>query len=180
MAHSMATTPKPSSRRKPGSTDPGVLVGRILGAHGVKGEVRLTSFTADPKAIAGYNPLETAQGRLIEIVKLRPNKDGFIAILKGIADRNAAEALKGVELFVPRAQLPGLEEDELYLADLVGKSVGHNGMILGTIARFQNFGAGDLMELDTGLLIPAAFITSAGKSVAVSLPEGYLDEGGKS
>ncbi len=78
-----------------------VLVGLITGAHGIRGEVKLRSFTAEPQALASYSPLETAKGARIEIAKLRPQKEGFIAVLKGVADRNAAEALKGTELFVP-------------------------------------------------------------------------------
>ena len=79
-----------------------VLVGAITGAHGIRGEVKLRSFTADPAAIASYSPLETAAGRKIEIAKVRPNKEGFIAILKGVTDRNAAEALRGTEESRPR------------------------------------------------------------------------------
>ena len=83
-----------------------VLVGLITGAHGIKGEVKLRSFTAEPKAIATYSPLQTAAGNAITVAKLRPQKDGFIASLKGVTDRNAAEALRGTGLFVPRERLP--------------------------------------------------------------------------
>ena len=152
-----------------------ICVGIITGAHGIKGEVKLKSFTAAPEAIASYSPLLTAARGKIEIEKLRVQNDGFIAVLKNVRGRNAAETMKGTELFVERAQLPELGADEVYLSDLVGKSVAHDGSNLGTISGFQNFGAGELMELDTGLLIPAAFITSAGKIVDVSLPDGFLD-----
>lgn len=164
-----------------------VLVGIIAGAHGIKGEVKLKSFTADPEAIAGYTPLETISGKPIEIVKLRPQKDGFIAVLKGVGDRNAAEALKGTELFVPRARLPETVEDEVYVHDLIGLIVVlKDGSILGKVVDVPNYGAGDLLEVkvegrkDT-VLIPFAskFIVEkkfeAGK-VVIDLPEGFLEE----
>ena len=98
------------------------LVGVITGAHGIRGEVKLRSFTATPDALARYAPLTTATGGTIEIAKLRPQKDGFIAVLKGVTDRNAAEALKGTELFVPRDRLPAPGAGEVYVADLIGRA----------------------------------------------------------
>src|SRR5437660_202550 len=97
-----------------------VAVGVITGAHGVRGEVKLKSFTADPLAITSYNPLETPRGGPIEIVKLRPGPGGFIAVIKNIHDRDQAEALKGTELLVPRDRLPEPKAGEVYLGDLVG------------------------------------------------------------
>ena len=163
-----------------------VSVGAITGAHGIKGEVKLRSFTAVPGAIAGYSPLQTQTGGKIEIVKLRVQKDGFIAILKGVADRNAAEALKGTELFVPRAALPAPEDDEVYVHDLIGLPVLlKNGTRLGEVVGLENYGASDLLEVkiegrrDT-VLIPfvAAFVASAdAEKVVVDLPDGYMDQG---
>ena len=161
-----------------------VLVGAITGAHGIRGEVKLRSFTADPAAIAAYSPLETARGARIEIAKLRPQKDGFIAILKGVTDRNAAEALKGTELFVPRERLPEPEEDEVYVHDLIGLPV-HlaNGSLLGEIVDAADYGAGDLIDVkvegrkDT-VLIPFAaqyVLETAEDRIVVDLPEGFLD-----
>ncbi len=163
-----------------------VLLGLITGAHGIRGEVKLRSFTEDPEAIAGYSPLETASGRRIEIGKLRPQKDGFIAVLKGVMDRNAAEALKGTELFVPRERLPEPDENEVYVHDLIGVPV-HlaDGSILGEIVDVANYGAGDLIDVriegrqDT-VLIPFAdayVVEADGEKVVVDLPEGYLDAG---
>lgn len=162
-----------------------VLVGVIASAHGIRGEVKLRSFTADPEAIAAY-PLVTAGGRRIEIAKLRPQKDGFIAVLKGVADRNAAEALRGVELFVPRASLPEPEDGEVYVHDLIGLAVLlADGSRLGEIVGVENYGAGDLIDVkvegrrDT-VLIPFAdaFIVEAdAEKVVVDLPAGFLDEG---
>lgn len=165
-----------------------VSVGVITGAHGIKGEVKLRSFTADPEAIASYSPLETAKGTSIEIVRLRAQKDGFIAVLKGVTDRNASEALKGTELFVPRSRLPEPEDGEVYLDDLIGLPVVlKDGTPLGEIIGVENFGASDLIDVkvegrkDT-VLIPFAggFIVAAdaGK-VIVDLPDGFLDEDAK-
>src|SRR6476646_7919716 len=105
------------------SSDDKVLAGVITGAHGIKGEVKLRSFTADPKAIAAYGPLIASNGERFEIERLKLQKDGFIATMKGVADRNKAETLKGVELFVLRRQLPQPEQDEVYIHDLIGAKV---------------------------------------------------------
>ncbi|MFO1122859.1 MAG: ribosome maturation factor RimM [Hyphomicrobiales bacterium] len=163
-----------------------VSVGVITGAHGIRGEVKLRSFTAEPDALARYSPLETAQGGKVEIARLRPQKDGFIAVLKGVADRNAAEALKGTELFVARKRLPRPKDDEVYVTDLVGRRVRlTDGTPLGEIVDVANFGAGDLIDVkvmgrrDT-VLIPWAsgfVLETEGDDVVVDLPEGYLEEG---
>lgn len=152
-----------------------ILLGRITGAHGIRGAVKLTSFTADPASIAAYGPLQTADGSTIEILRLKPAKDEFIADLKDVKDRNTAEALKGTELFVARSRLPALKEREFYLFDLVGKSVMSEEKTLGTVASLADFGAGDLMELDNGEFVPVAFIVSAGEVIIVDLPPAYLD-----
>lgn len=162
-----------------------VSVGVITGAHGIKGEVKLRSFTADPAAIAGYSPLETAAGHRHEILKLRAQKDGFIAVLKGVTDRNAAEALRGTELFVARASLPEPEAGDVYLVDLVGLSVYQGETRLGKIVGIQNFGASDLLDVaidgrSVTVYIPYAesFIAEVGENrVVVTLPEGFLDAG---
>ena len=126
-----------------------VCLGQIGAAHGVRGEVRLRSFTADPAAIASYGPLETEDGRVFEIETLRPGKDHFVATLSGVADRNAAQALVNVKLYVPRERLPKPEEpNEFYHADLIGLSVvDRAGRRLGTVVAIHNFGAGDLIEV---------------------------------
>jgi|SRR5579885_1977537 16S rRNA processing protein RimM len=126
-----------------------VCLGQIGAAHGVRGEVRLHSFTADPAAIADYGPLETADGRVFEIEALRPAKDHFVAKLAGIVDRDAAERLANVKLYVPRERLPAPEApDEYYHADLIGLSVfDRSGRKIGTVIAIQNFGAGDLIEV---------------------------------
>ena len=93
-----------------------------------------------------------------------------------MTDRNQSEALKGTELLVAREKLPKPPEGEFYLSDLNGKELEADGKSLGAIAGFQNYGAGDLMELQSGELIPVTFIKSVDEKVLVELPEGYLDE----
>lgn len=126
-----------------------VCVGQIGAPHGVRGAVRLRSFTADPEAIAAYGPLETEDGRVLEIQSLRPAKDHFVAEFLGIGDREAAAQLANTKLYVPRERLPQLvEADEFYHADLIGLAVvDRGGAKLGTVVAVHNFGAGDLLEL---------------------------------
>jgi 16S rRNA processing protein RimM len=126
-----------------------VCLGQIGAAHGVRGEVRLRSFTSDPAAIADYGPLETEDGRVLEIEALRPAKDHFVARLSGIGDRDAAGALTNTKLYVPRERLPRTEDpDEFYHADLIGlAAVDLAGKTLGTVVAIHNFGAGDLIEV---------------------------------
>ena len=127
-----------------------ICVARIGAAHGVRGEVKLWSFTEEPMAVAQYGPLETEDGaRRFEIEALRPAKDHLVARLKGIGDRDAAETLRNLELFIPRARLPKIEDaDTYYHADLVGLSaVTKDGEELGTVSAVHNFGASDVIEI---------------------------------
>jgi 16S rRNA processing protein RimM len=128
-----------------------VLLGRIAGAQGLKGEVRINSFTAIPEDIAAYGPLRDAKGRAVTIAAIRPLKGGtVVARLPGITDRNAAEAMQGTELFVERAKLPETEDDEWYYEDLIGlKAVSPDGDEIGLIVAVHNYGAGDLLEVRT-------------------------------
>src|SRR5882672_11975292 len=97
-----------------------VLIAQIGAAHGVRGEVRLKAFTEDPLSVARYGALESEDGRRFEIEAVRPAKDVLVARLKGVGDRNAAEALKSLRLYVARAKLPKPADGEFYHADLVG------------------------------------------------------------
>jgi 16S rRNA processing protein RimM len=126
-----------------------VCLGQIGAAHGVRGEVRLRSFTADPAAITSYGPLETEDGRVFEIESLRPAKDHFVVRIAGITDRNAAGRLANTKLYVPRERLPAPSEpDEFYHADLIGLAVvDRSGRQLGAVVAVHNFGAGDLIEM---------------------------------
>ena len=163
-----------------------ISVGVITGAHGIRGEVKLKSFTADPKTVASYGQLISATGEIFEIIKLKPATSDFIATLKNVTDRNHSEALKGTELFINRSQLPKTSVDEIYMHDLIGTSVyGANDILLGAVVGFENFGAGDLMDVRVEgraetVLIPYTkkYITSATtEKVCVDLPDDYLDEG---
>jgi len=126
-----------------------VLVGKFGAAHGIKGEVRLQSFTGDPAAIGRYKPLSDAAGRPFTLTSLRHVKgDLFVARVEGIKDRTAAEALVNRELFVPRAALPPPDEDEFYLTDLIGLDARvASGERLGTVLNILNFGGGDILEI---------------------------------
>ena len=126
-----------------------ICVGQFGAPHGVRGEVRLRSFTADPDAIAAYGPLETEDGHVVQIEALRRAKDHFVARLAGVGDRNAAERLTNVKLYVLRERLPAPDHaDEFYHADLIGLIVvDRDGGKLGTVVAVHNFGAGDLIEV---------------------------------
>ena len=127
-----------------------ICVAQFGAPHGVRGEVRLRSFTQDPMAIAAYGPLESEDGaRRFTIEALRPAKDHFVARLAGVADRDAAEKLTNIKLYVSRDKLPPIEDDgTFYHADLVGlTAVAPDGTPLGTVTAILNFGAGDLVEI---------------------------------
>jgi len=129
-----------------------IVVARIGAAHGIKGEVRLKSFTADPLAVGSYGPLTTEDGREFAISAARKaagtSPDMLVVRLDGVATRNAAETLNGIDLYLPRERLPDTDADEFYHADLIGlDAVGVDGAAFGTIVAVQNFGAGDLLEI---------------------------------
>ena len=147
----------------------------IIGAHGIRGEVKVKSFTAIPSAFASYGPLTASDGHIFEIARSKPASGHFICTLKTVTDRNQAEALKGTELLVARDKLPKLQDGEFYLSDLKDKDLVAEGKSLGPIIGFENYGAGDLMELESGLLIPVSFIRAVNAAVSVELPDGYLD-----
>lgn len=133
----------------------------VIGApHGIKGEVRVKTFTADPLALGDYGPLFAEDGRAFDVVDIRPANTVVVVRFKQIRDRNAAEALTGTELFVDRSALPDeSEEGEFYHADLVGLAVrDETGAEIGKVAAVQNFGGGDILELAMagrkGVLIP--------------------------
>ena len=127
-----------------------ICIAQIGAAHGVRGEVRLKPFTEDPLSVTRYGALESEDGkRRFEIEAVRPAKDMLVARLKGVTDRNAAEALTNVRLYVARERLPQPDADEFYHADLVGLTAQKdNGEIVGTVKAVHNFGAGDLIEIE--------------------------------
>jgi 16S rRNA processing protein RimM len=126
-----------------------VCVGAIAGAFGVRGEVRLKSFCAEPADIASYGPLWTEDGaRSFTVTITRPVKGGLAARLSGVATKEAADTLKGTRLCADRAALPALPDDEFYHADLIGLEVADTGgRPLGRVRSVQNHGAGDLLEI---------------------------------
>ena len=126
-----------------------ILLAAVIGAVGLKGEVRAKLFTATPDALPRYKTLHTAGGRKLVITAFRPAKEGEAVIaFDGIRDRNAAEALQGAELYVERAMLPETDEDEFYHADLIGlEARDSEGRVLGKVAAIHNYGAGDVIEI---------------------------------
>lgn len=126
-----------------------ILLGAIAGAFGVRGEVRVRSFTADPEAILRYGPLLDADGALVLTpLSARPVKDGLAITSREVKSREAAEALRNTGLHVPRALLPSLDEEEYYHVDLIGCRVeALDGTVLGEVRAVPNFGAGDLLDV---------------------------------
>jgi 16S rRNA processing protein RimM len=164
-----------------------VLLGVITGAHGVRGEVRLRSFTSSPEAIASYGAVLLGDsGREVVIRALRPAREEFIAALEGISDRTTAEQLKGCLLHVARDRLPPVGEDEVYVSDVIGLPVYRkDGSLLGEVASVTDYGAGDLLEIRSDgrrgtILIPfvAAMVPEvdvANRRIVVDPPEGLIE-----
>ncbi len=153
-----------------------ILVGRVAGAFGVKGEIRITSYTDDPAALLRYRDLKQTDGApALTLTAGRPHKGALIARAKQVATREDAEGLRGLELFVPRDVLPPPDEDEFYLADLIGmRAVTADGAELGRIKSVQNFGAGDLLEIapETG---PSWWLPFTKEAVPeVKIAEGFV------
>lgn len=130
-------------------TDPLILVAAITGAFGVRGEVRLKSFTADPKACAGYGPLLDENGKTILTPKsVRAIKNGVAVQSEEITNPEDANALKSTALYVRRSVLPDTEEDEFYHSDLIGLNVETiDGVDEGKVKTLRDFGAGDILEI---------------------------------
>ena len=126
-----------------------VCIARIGAAHGVRGAVKLWTFTEDPFAVKDYGPLSTKDGaRHFEVASAREAKDHLVATFKGITTRDEAERLNGIELYVPREKLPVTEDDEYYHADLIGlAAVTTADELLGRVIAIHNFGAGDIIEI---------------------------------
>lgn len=127
-----------------------ILVGRVAGAFGVRGEVRITAYTDDPMALAGYRELKREDGSVaLTLLSGRPAKGGVIARTKEISTPEEANALRGLRLHVPRSALPEPDEEEFYLTDLIGlEARTPEGEVLGRIKAVPNFGAGDMLEIE--------------------------------
>ena len=126
-----------------------ICVARIGAAHGVRGAVKLWPFTEDPLAVMEYGPLTTKDGaRQIEVTHARPARDHLVATIKGVATREDAERLNGIELYIAREKLPATDADEYYHADLIGlAAVNAADEPIGRVLAIHNFGAGDIIEI---------------------------------
>jgi 16S rRNA processing protein RimM len=168
-----------------------ILLGRIGPAHGIRGEVVVQSFTADPADIASYGLLTDESGaRSFRLRVMRVTPKGVVARVEGVADRTAAESLRGLDLYVARERLPRARKDEFYHADLIGLSaVSPEGTVLGHIVAVDNFGAGDLLEIRLAEQLQTIFVAftqacvpeidvEAGR-VVVRLPVDAPDECGE-
>jgi 16S rRNA processing protein RimM len=126
-----------------------ILVGQVAGGFGVKGEVRVTAWTADPLALLTYGTLLRADGSPgLTLTSARPDRAGVVGRAKEIATKEEADALRGLKLFIPRERLPEPAEDEFYLTDLVGLEARDPGdVVLGMVTSVQNFGADDMLEI---------------------------------
>jgi 16S rRNA processing protein RimM len=126
-----------------------ICIARIGAAHGVRGAVKLWTFTEDPFAVKAYGPLLTKDGaRSFEVATAREAKGHLVATLKGIATREEAERLNGIELYIAREKLPATDENEYYHADLIGlNAVNAADEPIGRVLAIHNFGAGDIMEI---------------------------------
>ena len=126
-----------------------ICVARIGAAHGVRGAVKLWTFTEDPLAVQRYGPLTTKDGaRQFEVTHAREAKDHLVATLKGVTTRDEAERLNGLELYVAREKLPATDDDEYYHADLIGlAAVTAANESIGRVIAIHNFGAGDIIEI---------------------------------
>ncbi|MBQ8293805.1 MAG: 16S rRNA processing protein RimM [Alphaproteobacteria bacterium] len=131
-----------------------ILVGKIVAPQGIRGEVRVQSFAESP---SDFKKFKIQSSKFSEsdfkFVRVQPNSNVVIAKIRGVDDRNAAEMLRGVELYIARDALPQLADDEFYQADLIGFDVVRDGIKIGVVSCFQNFGAGDIIELDTGEMV---------------------------
>ena len=131
-----------------------ILVGRVSGGFGVRGEVKIATYTEDPMSLAGFKALMRQDGSpALTITSARVAKEGLVTRCKGIETKEAADALRGLRLYVPRESLPEPDEDEFYLTDLVGLPVRQvsGNALLGSVKSVQNFGAGDLLEIQPAL-----------------------------
>lgn len=162
-----------------------IVLGRIGAAHGIKGEVRLKSFTEPIEAITDYGMLESPDGDRFEFETVRAVKGVLIVRFAGVTDRNAAEALNGIDLTIGRDRLPATDDDEFYHSDLIGlEAVDERGRVYGTVVAVQDFGAGDLLEIapprGNGAYLPftretVPAIDVAGGRIVIAPPAGLFD-----
>lgn len=161
-----------------------VLLGVVVAPHGIRGLVRVKSFTEDPMAIGTYGPLSDESGKkAYRVEPLSAARGTVLARIDGVADRTAAETLRGLRLYVERGALPDAGEREWYEADLIGlPAVGRDGRDWGKVVAFHDFGAGTVMEVSRGVMLPftdesVPEIDVEGGKVVVDPPAGLLAEG---
>ncbi len=166
-----------------------VCLGVIVGPQGIRGEVRIKAFTADPEDVGAYGPVADKAGARSFSLKVRGQAKGVvIAAIQGVADRNAAEALKGTELYVDRARLPAPDdEDTFYHADLVGLAAEDpEGQPIGRVVGVFDHGAGDVIDIRGGdgkaVTVPftkavVPVVDVPGGRIVVAMPEGLRDDG---
>jgi len=161
-----------------------VLLGVVAAPHGVRGLVRIRSFTEDPMSVAAYGPLSDESGKKeYRVEALSAARGAILARIEGVADRTAAEALRGLRLYVERDRLPKTGEREWYEADLIGlKVIGADGRDWGKVVAFHDFGAGSVMEVSGGLMLPftneaVPEIDVEGGRIMVEPPAGLLAGG---
>ena len=158
-----------------------VLLGVVAAPHGVRGLVRIRSFTEEPMAIASYGALSDETGqKQYRVEALSAVKGAVLARIEGVADRTAAEAVRGLRLYVERSALPATAEQEWYEADLIGlAAVGRDGRDWGKVLAFHDFGAGSVMEVSGGAMLPftdeaVPEIDVEGGKVVIDPPAGLL------
>lgn len=128
-----------------------ILVGKIVAFHGVRGDVRIQTYTAKPTDFRDMKIIsDKFESSDFKFIRPVPNSDVIIAHINGFEDRTSAENLRGVQLFVHRNTLPPIKDGEYYQSDLIGFEIVRNGKVLGKIDGFQNFGAGDIIENENG------------------------------
>ncbi|MBQ7949968.1 MAG: 16S rRNA processing protein RimM [Alphaproteobacteria bacterium] len=132
-----------------------ILVGKIVAPQGIRGEVRVQTYTNTPTDFKSLRVISSkfAPDDFKFVRQLNPNSTVIIAKIRGFEDRTAVEALRGTELFIERNALPQTDDDEYYQADLIGFDVVRDGKKIGVVDCFQNFGAGDIIELDNGDMV---------------------------
>jgi 16S rRNA processing protein RimM len=161
-----------------------VCLAIVTAPHGVKGLVRVKSFTADPDGIARYRPLENERGERVDLAVVGAAKGVLLARIEGVSDRDEAERVKGMRIYLPRAALPAPEADEYYHADLLGLAAElKDGTALGRVRAIHDFGAGDTIEIERAeggpLVIPftsaaVPVIDIAAGRIVIEPPEGLL------
>jgi len=164
-----------------------VLMAEIVGVHGIKGWVKLKIFSADPESLADFAPFyDATRKRTFDLLAVQPHGNTYLGVIDGVTDRNAAEALRGTKLYLPRENLPDIEtEDTFYHVDLIGLAAQWpDGRPMGKVVNVANFGAGDLLEIRpargasfyvpfTHDIVPDVDMTN--KTVTVNPPPGLLD-----